>query len=50
MLALAGGGIVGGRLAAESSSDDIRSLAPPAMSLYGAGIGAAIGALLDAAR
>lgn len=50
MLGLAGGGIVGGLWAAQSSSDDLRSLAPPVMSLYGAGIGAAIGAVLDAAR
>jgi hypothetical protein len=45
-----GGGIVGGIWAAGSSSDDLRGVAPPMMSLYGAGIGAAFGALLDAVR
>jgi hypothetical protein len=47
LLGLVSGGIVGGILAAGSSSDDLRSLAPPVMSLYGAGIGAAIGVVLD---
>jgi hypothetical protein len=50
LLGLVGGGIVGGIWAAGSSSDDLRGVAPPMMSLYGAGIGAAFGALLDAAR
>jgi hypothetical protein len=50
LLGLVGGGIVGGIWAAGSSSDDLRGVAPPMMSLYGAGIGAAFGALLDAVR
>jgi hypothetical protein len=50
LLGLVGGGIVGGIWAAGSTSDDLRGVAPPMMSLYGAGIGAAVGALLDAAR
>lgn len=50
LLGLVAGGIVGGIWAAGSSSDDLRIAAPPAMSVYGAGIGAAIGLALDAAR
>lgn len=50
LLGLVGGGIVGGLWAAGSSSEDLRAVAPPMMSLYGAGIGAAFGALLDAVR
>lgn len=50
LLGLVAGGIVGGIWAAGSSSDDLRIAAPPLLSVYGAGIGAAIGLALDAAR
>ena len=50
LLGLVAGGIVGGIWAAGSSSDDLRIAAPPVLSVYGAGIGAAIGLALDAAR
>jgi hypothetical protein len=50
MLGLVGGGIVGGIWGAQSSSDDTRGAAPPLMSLIGVGVGAGVGALLDAVR
>lgn len=49
LLGLVAGGIVGGIWAAGSSSDDLRLAAPPMLSVYGAGIGAAIGLALNAA-